>query len=341
MEDRFNPLKILRWTDRIQLAMAGVREGPICAQVDLTNLCNHSCDWCEPAAYREETVQDQTHTLSTEVAEEVLDDLARMGCSAIYFSGGGEPTLHKAFGHMLYVAHNKGMKTLVVTNGSMLERWESAFSQFCDQVRISLDAVNEETHMKIHHSKRGGYGEILRGIKLLLDKRIGRKPEIGIAYTVEERNWGHDNIRALLEKVEDLGVDFVQFRPCSVGQSFAPVMPWIQKEADNLKMRTKVFVLSWRGNDVATQRDFSTCYAAYTLCVVGANGDVQACCDERGKVFGNVYRKRLKDIWLSPEHRHEAAKIVPQLCPRCLMCGFNKTVEHNVMHNNSLVEFVR
>jgi len=49
-----------------------------------------------------------------------------------------------------------------------------------------------------------------------------------------------------------------------------------------------VFILGKRWKEVFNQREFAKCYAAVTNAVIGANGDVQACCDRRDIVFGNL-----------------------------------------------------
>ena len=88
------------------------------------------------------------------------------------------------------------------------------------------------------------------------------------------------------------------------------------------------------------QREFSTCYASLTTAVIGANGDCQACCDERGKVYGNVYEQSFKSIWLSARHRKLVEGIAPALCTRCLMCGTNKAIQDYVIENKAMPELI-
>ncbi len=89
MSERHSELRVIRWTDRIQEIIAGSQCGPIRANLDLTNLCSHACPWCEPLDFRKATIADKRHTLSRDVAFEVLSDLADMDCKEIQFSGGG------------------------------------------------------------------------------------------------------------------------------------------------------------------------------------------------------------------------------------------------------------
>src|ERR1051325_9855990 len=98
-QERFAEMRILRWHDPIKAQLGGDNRGPIRANLDLTNLCNHKCYFCEPAEYRAETVRNKKHTLDTQHAMEVIHDLRAMGCWTLGFSGGGEPLLHPDFGH--------------------------------------------------------------------------------------------------------------------------------------------------------------------------------------------------------------------------------------------------
>ena len=345
-DERFSELRVLRWTDRINsIVKDKERLGPIRASLDLTNLCNHNCPWCEPLAYREQTIHDRKSTMETYVALDVVDQLAEMDCKAINFSGGGEPLVHPDFGTILRFSMRKGLRSWVVTNGQFIDKWLADLT-FADHVRISLDASTEAEHMEMHGSKRGEFSHILQNIQALCFERAKHgKPEVGIAYAVADCNAGSDSIHRVLQLAEDFAVDFIHFRPLSETTPVKFIGDWpaiSERIAGAAEHYPKVhtFPLGKRWKDVFTQREFKTCYAALTVAVIGANGDVQACCDERGRVFGNVNEQSFRSIWLSARHRHKAEEIVPALCQRCLMCGYNRAVEKYVIENNALPELI-
>src|SRR4051812_10545214 len=121
---RFSEVRVVRWADRIDAHLAGDNVGPIRCNIDLTNLCNHKCFFCEPVEFREQTIRDRKHTLDTEKALELLEQLKESGCETIGFSGGGEPLLHPDFGLIATIAHKFSLKTYLVTNGSYLHKWK-------------------------------------------------------------------------------------------------------------------------------------------------------------------------------------------------------------------------
>lgn len=347
MSERHSELRVLRWTDRIQNILEGERPGPIRANLDITNLCSHSCPWCEPADFRKATIADRRHTLDYKVATNVLLDLAEMDCRAVQFSGGGEPTLHHDFGPLLHIAKVKGMRTFVITHGGFLDKWIPELFASADHVRVSLDASCEEEHQIMHGSQPGEFGKVVENLRALVDRKFaGGGPEVGIAYNVADCNSSLESLKRFFRLSQDLGVDFVQLRPVSEETPQYLKKPWtghLQKHIELLATPVKgvrVEILGQRGSDVFHQREFSRCYSALTLAVIGANGDVSACCDRRDIVFGNVNETPFRNIWLSEKHREVASRIVPQLCGRCVQCGTNRAIEKYVVKNETIPELL-
>jgi radical SAM protein with 4Fe4S-binding SPASM domain len=347
VSERHSELRVLRWTDRIQDILAGERRGPIRANLDLTNLCNHACPWCEPVDFRKATIADKRHTLSALTAYEVLQDLKELDCRAVQFSGGGEPMLHPVFGGILGQAHEFGFRTFVITNGGLIDRWIEPLFRYADHVRVSLDASCEKEHQKMHGSKPGEFGNVVENVKTLVKRKsAGTGPEVGIAYNVADCNSSPESIERLFRLAGGLGVDFVQVRPLSEQTPLfltSASGPWGQIERRVLQFGGHSFrleILGQRHRDVFYQREFERCYAALSLAVISANGDVAACCDERGKIFGNVNERPFRSIWLSNKHREIASKIVPMLCQRCVQCGYNRAVERFVVKNEAMPELL-
>jgi radical SAM protein with 4Fe4S-binding SPASM domain len=174
---------------------------------------------------------------------------------------------------------------------------------------------------------------------------VNGSPEIGIAYIVADCNDMTQSYEDVFKFAEDSGVDFIHFRPLSEATVDRFTADWeqvcIQLEAIAVKHpKVQCFPLGKRWKDVIYQREFETCYSAFTNAVIGANGDVQACCDRRDIVFGNVNQQSFKSIWLGTKHREKAEAIQPKLCTRCLQCGYNRAVERFVVGNEALPELL-
>jgi MoaA/NifB/PqqE/SkfB family radical SAM enzyme len=347
MNERFSDLRVLRWHDRISGILAGERLGPIRANLDLTNLCSHSCPWCEPLQYREQTVRDKNHTLETDTAIHVIQDLAELDCKTLNLSGGGEPTIHPDFGLILRFAVRQGLRTWVVTHGGLIHKW---LNDLCmaHHVRISLDASNAVEHKEMHGSKDGEFEKVCENIAALCKVRDANKshrPEVGIAYIVADCNSAGASLQRAFEFASSFGLDFIHFRPLSEDKPERFTGDWLKIAAEIEMMApacptVQCFPLGKRWKDVFHQREFKKCYSSLTNAVIGANGDVVACCDRRDLRFGNVNEQSFKSIWLSARQRIEAKKIVPEMCSRCLMCSYNKSVERYIINNDALPELM-
>jgi radical SAM protein with 4Fe4S-binding SPASM domain len=263
-------------------------------------------------------VRDRKHTLETVHALNLLTEVREMGCQSLGLSGGGEPLLHPDFGTILDHAHEIGFNTWVNTNGSYISKWLDVLP-LANVVRVSLDSTNQEQHKRMHAGK--DFDAILEGIRALAGK-----VELGISYIIDGENDSAEDIAWVQGFAKEVQA-FVQFKPLS-GDSHAE-LHWPEHLSENEHFSAK------RHQEVFFQREFEKCYAAMSTAVIGANGDVQACCDRRDLVYGNIYEQNFSDIWQSDRHKQMVDAIVPKFCSRCLMCGFNKSVEENIIEDQA------
>jgi radical S-adenosyl methionine domain-containing protein 2 len=109
--------------------------------------CNMGCKFCFA---RFEDVKRKFNLPKGHLPEEdalaVVDELADIGFEKITFAG-GEPTLCPWLGKLIVRAKERGMTTMIVTNGSRLD--ESALLQFkphLDWIALSIDSLDAETN---------------------------------------------------------------------------------------------------------------------------------------------------------------------------------------------------
>ena len=105
-----------------------VRDGrivPIHAQIIPTNQCNLNCKFC---SYSD---RDKSKSLSLEQVKWVIDILVQRRTESLTWTGGGEPILHNRFNDMLRYAGSKGLKSGLVTNGTVIDRLENQDLVWC------------------------------------------------------------------------------------------------------------------------------------------------------------------------------------------------------------------
>lgn len=274
----------------------------------------------------------------------MLEELAEMDCKTVNFSGGGEPTLHPDFGKILGKAAELGFRTWVVTHGGFIHKWLNELLM-ASHVRVSLDASNEFEHEEMHRSKAGEFERVRENIRALIaaKKGFGFGPEIGLSYLLWQKNSSPQSIERIIQWAGEVGVEFIHFRPLSMETSAAGDLPKSVTDAmvalermAPVVARPQLFPISKRGTDVFLQREFAECYASLLFAVIGADGNVQACCDRRDIRFGNIYDRRFKDIWLGEEHLLKQQKIEPKLCVRCTMCSTNRGLGKYVVRDEAL-----
>lgn len=148
------------------------------AHLDLVSGCNFKCPQCIEAEMRGTRLK-----LALDTCVRILSDLRWRGCKKLGFYG-GEPTLHGHFGLILDMAGHMGFNSTLVTNGSRLDQPEVRGAILRNrkdlQLRVSLDANSEATHMKVHG--RPGAEYPLDGIAAATEHLIGEGVHTSISY---------------------------------------------------------------------------------------------------------------------------------------------------------------
>jgi radical S-adenosyl methionine domain-containing protein 2 len=108
-----------------------------------------------------ETVLPRGH-LPRDQALAVVEQLAAAGFDKITFAG-GEPTLCPWLGELISRAKQRGLTTMLVTNGSRLlaPGWLDAHSMHLDWVVLSIDSADPRTHERLGRSLAGRAGRAL------------------------------------------------------------------------------------------------------------------------------------------------------------------------------------
>ena len=132
------------------------RNYPPSVNFHLWEPCNMRCRFCF-ATFQDvrQTVLPRGH-LPREQALAVVDQLADAGFDKITFAG-GEPTLCPWIGELIGRAHERGMTTMLVTNGSRLlaPGWLDQHGRGLDWVVLSIDSAVPRTHEELGRSVKG------------------------------------------------------------------------------------------------------------------------------------------------------------------------------------------
>lgn len=220
-------LDYVRWRRALRGARAaGLPEppmpaaGPLSVNLDLTTACNYACDHCIDWDALNLAVRHDDEDLYA-----ALRNLRARGLASVILIGGGEPTVHPAFGDVVrFLKTELGVQVAVVSNGSRNERIAeiAPLLQRGDWVRLSLDAGSDATFQAMHKPKGRGItlDEICTRAREI--KAAGPAAQLGYSFVITWRGARRDDVR-LVENLHEMeeatararayGFDYVSFKP--------------------------------------------------------------------------------------------------------------------------------
>ncbi len=117
--------------------------GPGFCHFAITDACNARCSFCSFWRNR----SGRSTYVSADAASDAIGILYRHGIRYLIISG-GEPFLHPELDRIIRCASEKGVRVIIVTNGSLLSsgRIESVAGAGLSSFEISVDATDATTH---------------------------------------------------------------------------------------------------------------------------------------------------------------------------------------------------
>lgn len=306
---------------------------------NVTNRCNLRCIHCYASA------NSDFNELTTEQCFQIIDSLAEFKVPLILFSG-GEPLLRKDIFEIAGYAKKKGIKSVLSTNGTLIDGDMAENLKVFEYVGVSLDglASTNDRFRGVEGAYERAFNGLLRasevvlsGIRFTVSKynyddvlpliELAREHEIprfclyhlvpsGRAefkddITNEERRTLIDN---LLREAEKEGLEIM-----TVDNPADGIYTYLRlKEIDPEKAEMAIEFLKFRGGD--------------------SSGIRLACIDHQGNVhpnqfwwdytIGNVLNKPFEQIWMGEDELlkklREKTKYLRGKCGRCRykeICG--------------------
>jgi wyosine [tRNA(Phe)-imidazoG37] synthetase (radical SAM superfamily) len=174
--------------------------------------CSFDCVYCQIESTTDLTVERKEYVPEAEVIAELKEKIeSGAAIDFLTFSGSGEPTLHSGLGRLIkYAKKFPGLKTAVITNGSLLWRKDVASDLVEADVALpTLSSVNEESFKRIH--RPCPELQLPRIVDGLVEFRKNFKGEIWLeVFIVKGINDTEAEMRALAETVKKINPDRVQ-----------------------------------------------------------------------------------------------------------------------------------
>ena len=262
--------------------------------IEITNICNMSCSFCHGH-------KRAPKRMTEEEFSSVLDKISGQ-TEYIYYHLMGEPLTHPKLPEFLHLASERGFKSIITTNGTLLKKRASEL----------LNAPLHKVNISIHSFERGSAEDHARYIGEIADfaKKAAEK---GIIVVLRLWNKGVDGGK------NDFALDLLKH--CISGA-------W-SENTRGIKMREKLF-LEWgnrfewpdKSADIKGEKFF--CYGLKDQFGILADGTVVPCCLDSGGVIdlGNVFNDDIEAILKSERATNivngfKCGKASEDLCKRC------------------------
>lgn len=302
--------------------------------VDLISSCNLSCLHCRAAAGSKNEVE-----LTFETFQEILKDAKSLKVRTITLSG-GEPLLKKDIFEFIKLAKEKGFIVRMQSNILLLneEKIKKLRQLKIDYVGTGIDGL-ETNHDKLRN-KKGAFKKVIKNISLL--KKYGIKTHVEFTATT----FNFRDFEEVLKLCKKLGVYDIMTRaviPAGRGeefkfslskkqyQKFLKKVVSLQNGKINIKLycqdpvsislnekRAKKIEKKYAGLNI-----IGGCSAGINMLYISPLGEVNPCSFLKIS-FGNIHKKRLKEIVTSIERKKFLEKQLTRNFKKCADCDLKK-----------------
>lgn len=191
---------------------------PTFLNIEPTTRCNYNCWYCVGRHMKQEDIRIEDFA-------RVLDNFPTV--KTIGLVGEGEPLMHKGFFEMTEMAHARGIKVMIISNGSAFSH--SVISKLCEArveyVSISIDSADAATFASSRID--GDLQRVWQGIENLRryrDDNGYRYPVIALKGTLFSHT--ADELPAIARAAAAHGVEvFESFQPLNPMRTYVPIYP--------------------------------------------------------------------------------------------------------------------
>lgn len=318
---------------------------PGSVDIDLTNICNQDCFYCNSADFRKSNPGGPKYLDYIDL----LDKLASWrshspnsvgSLQTITYPGGGEPSLLAGFERVIEHTLDLEFLTSITTNGYRLDKLIDHVPHHklkkLGWIGIDIDAGEPDLYEQIRRTKNHDdmFARMRANASALC--QIG----VNVDFKVLLCNWnsGEQDLKNIFSLARETGVRMLYFRPMILeGQAFA-ITPKILQILDRLSVQ---FSQPIKTNLVKYQeRTYSRCHQMFQFPIFCADGEIYTCCENKGNPrfsIGKWNHGDFRDIWLGQRHHDVYNKINTHLCQPCRPNGDNNAIQE-ILDNPTKIE---
>lgn len=298
---------------------------PAQVDIDLTNICNQDCYYCNSAEFRAEQPVQKKYTEYIQLLDRLSTWRAHTPRSygtthTITYPGGGEPTVLVGYEKVIEHTIDLGFFASITTNGSnlhkLLENVPVEKLRKLAWIGIDIDAGTEQLYEKIRRSltSRSLFDKVCNNAKDLITAGVN----VDFKCLINPYNDNGEAMDDLFALVKRLRGRMLYFRPVIVnGQAHAIT----EQTLSMLKALGDKYQLPyWVNTNKTLSRTYKKCHQMYHFPVFCANGKIYVCCEGKGDPqfeLGSWDTGDFRDLWLIQRHHEIYNKTNVGLCRPC------------------------
>ena len=192
---------------------------PAHIDIDLTNVCNQDCYYCNSAAFRRDVPVQKKYTEYIALLDKIATWRAHTPKSygsthTITYPGGGEPTVLIGYEHVVEHGIDLGFLSSITTNGTNLDKLLDVDVEKLRKIAwigIDIDAGSEALYEQIRRSltKRSPFNRVMENARNLID--IGVNVDFKIL--INPYNDSPEALNDIFKSVKAVNGRMIHFRP--------------------------------------------------------------------------------------------------------------------------------
>jgi MoaA/NifB/PqqE/SkfB family radical SAM enzyme len=170
---------------------------------NITNKCNLRCIHCAYSSGRK-----MLGELTTSEVKDIINQLAKMKCKLIGFSG-GEPLIRDDIFELFKYVKERKIKIFLLTNGTLITKSNiDLIKNYVDRVNVSISGLTKETNDFIRGN--GSFNSAIRTINLCKKNQI----PVGVFFTVCKTNLSQ--VKRLFDFSIKYDIDAIKISPITM-----------------------------------------------------------------------------------------------------------------------------
>lgn len=308
---------------------------PAQVDIDLTNICNQDCYYCNSADHRAAAPVQKKYTEYITLLDLLAGWRAHSPNSygtthTITYPGGGEPTVLAGYEHVIEHTIDLGFLTSITTNGSKLDRLLDSVAvtklRKLAWIGIDIDAGTQELYEQIRRSltTKSLFSRVRENARELIAAGVN----VDFKCLINPYNDNQQAVDDLFDYVQQVQGRMLYFRPVIYQDRAHPITEQFKLWAKQASERT--CVPYWINENKTQPRQYRRCHQMYHFPVFCADGSIYVCCDNKGNPdfsIGQWDQGDFRDLWMGQTHHDIYNRTNVAFCRPCRPNHTNNAIQ--------------